>query len=194
MTKPVPAWFSVWTKPKHEHIAAASLRRNFGLDIFLPQLQFKKATRSGWRQVTEPLFPGYLFVHCVIEDRINEVQYTNGVKRIVQFGGKITPVPDPVIQDLQKHFESGSVVTVGDSLSPGDAVSVTDGAFAGMNACVLRTLPAKQRVQILLEILGRPAAVEVGRHLLARERTTLASMAPFLAALSDQQTLLPARI
>ena len=127
MTKPVPAWFSVWTKPKHEHIAAAGLRRNLGLDVFLPRLQFKKATRSGWRQVTEPLFPGYLFIHCLIEDRIHEVQYTNGVKQIVQFGGKIPPVPDSVIQDLQKHFGSGSVVTIGDSLSPGDAVSVTGG-------------------------------------------------------------------
>ena len=194
MIKPVPAWFSVWTKPKHEHIAAASLRRNFGLDVFLPQLQFKRATRSGWRQVTEPLFPGYLFVHCVMEDRFNDVQYTNGVKRIVQFGGRIPQVPDSVIQDLQKHFGSGSVVTIGDSMSPGDAVSVTGGAFAGMNACVLRTLPAKQRVQILLEILGRPTAVEVGRHLLALEPTTLANMAPFLAALSEQQTLLTVRI
>ena len=183
MTTPVPVWFSVRTKPKHEPIAAASLRRNFGLNVFLPHLQFERSTSSGWRQVTEPLFPGYLFVHRIIEDRINDVQYTNGVKRIVQFGGKIPPVPDLVIHDLQKNLESGNTMVIGDSLSPEDTVNVVGGTFAGMNACVLRTLPAKQRVQVLLEFLARPTTVEVGRHVLDMERPTLAALAPFLATL-----------
>jgi transcriptional antiterminator RfaH len=194
MTRPVPAWFSVWTKPKHEHIAAAGLRRNLGLELFLPRLHFKKATRRGWQQVTEPLFPGYIFVHCIMEDRIHDIQYTNGVKRIVQFGGKIPPVPDSVIQELQNHFGSSFVVAIGDALSPGDTVSVASGAFAGMDACVLRMLPAKQRVQILLEILGRPTAVEVARHLLVSQRNTLTTVAPFLAAVSDQSRPSAARI
>ncbi len=184
MTTPIPAWFSAWTKPKHEHIAAAGLRRNLGLEVFLPQLQFKKVTRQGWRQVTEPLFPGYIFVRCVVEERINEIQYINGIKRLVHFGGKIPSIPDPIIEELQKHFEADSVVTIEDSLSPGDEVSVAGGPFAGMNACVLRTLPARQRVQILLEILGRPTTVEVGRHLLVVKRNTLADLVPFLATVS----------
>jgi transcriptional antiterminator RfaH len=184
------AWFSAWTKPKHEHIAAAGLRRNLGLEVFLPQLRFKKVTRIGWKQVTEPLFPGYLFVRCIVEEKINEIQYTNGVKKLVNFGGKIPAIPDVIIEELQKHFEANNLVSVDDTISPGDEVSVAEGAFAGMNALVLRTLPAKQRVQILLEILGRPTTVEVGRHLLVAKRNSLADLVPFLAA-SPRPNVLP---
>jgi len=184
-----PTWFAAWTKPKHEHIAAANLHRNFGLEVFLPRLQHKKLTRSGWRQVMEPLFPGYLFVRCVIDDRINDVQHTTGIKRLLQFGGKFPPIPDPVIEELQKHFQAGNVVTVEDTLSPGAEVTVAGGPFEGMSACVLRTLPAKERVQILLEILGRSTAVEVERNLVIVKRNCLADLVPYLAKVPDHELL-----
>ena len=184
-----PTWFAAWTKPKHEHIAAANLCRTVGLEVFLPRLQHKKMTRSGWRQMMEPLFPGYLFVRCVIDERINEIQHTTGIKRLLQFGGKIPPIPDPVIEELQKHFQADSVVKVEDSLLPGEEVTVAGGPFAGMNACVLRTLPAKARVQVLLEILGRSTAVEVERNLVTVKRDCLADLVPFLAIVPDQLLL-----
>ena len=190
MSAPTPAWFAAWTKPKHEHIAAANLARSLALEVFLPRLQFKKATRRGWMQVTEPLFPGYLFVRCVIEDRINEIQHTTGVKRMLRFGGKFPPIADPIIEELQKHFEGDCVVKVEDPLSAGDEVTVAGGPFAGMSASVLRVLPAKERVQILLEILGRPTVVEVGRYLVTVKRSSMAVVVPFLAALSHREMLL----
>ena len=190
MPASVPAWHAAWTKPKHEHIAAESLSRNFGLEVFLPRLQFSKVTQRGWMQVTEPLFPGYLFVRCVVEERINDIQHTTGIKRLLQFGGKFPSIPNPIIEELQQHFVAGKdVVRIEDSLSVGDEVTVAGGPFAGMNAQVLRTLPAKERVQVLLEILGRPTAVEVGRHLVTTNRNSLVLMAPFLAALSRREML-----
>jgi hypothetical protein len=43
-------------------------------------------------------------------------------------------------------------------------------------------LPARQRVQVLLDILGRPTPVEVPRASVALERDTLADRVPLLAA------------
>jgi len=31
-----PAWYCARTKPKHEHIAAANLRKNLNLEVFIP--------------------------------------------------------------------------------------------------------------------------------------------------------------
>jgi hypothetical protein len=42
-------------------------------------------------------------------------------------------------------------------------------------------MPARQRVQILLEILGRPTEVEVDRCLLTSETSTVADRLPLLA-------------
>ena len=40
-------------------------------------------------------------------------------------------------------------------------VDVDGGAFAGMRGCVLRLMPARNRVEVLLDILGRQTPVQV---------------------------------
>lgn len=182
MFTPDAKWYVVWTKSKHEHVAATNLGRNLNLNTFLPRLQFKKATRRGLRQFTEPLFPGYLFVQCVLPESLCEIQHTGGVNRFVQFGDRIPPVADAVIEELQAHFQTGTVVVEDDPLRPGDEVTVAQGAFAGMNARVLRNAPPRRRIQLLLEILGRPATVEVERHMVTPKRNAVADLVPFLAA------------
>jgi transcriptional antiterminator RfaH len=185
----IPAWYSARTKPKHEHIAAANLRKNLGLEIFFPRLRLEKLTRRGLMRVVEPLFPCYIFVRCVVEERINEIQHTTGINRLVHFGGRIPKVPDNIIKELQDFFETGEMMTVESRLAPGDAVTVAGGAFAGMVAYVLKDLPAKKRVQILLEILGRPTTVEVERDAVMLNRNSLADLAPVLAAPTRRETL-----
>jgi transcriptional antiterminator RfaH len=177
-----PAWYGARTKLKHEHIAAANLCKNLDLEVFFPRLRLEKITRRGLVRVVEPLFPCYIFVHCVIEDRIAEIQHTSGIRSIVHFGSKIPVIPDLIIEELQSCFELDDIITVESRLAPGDAVMVADGAFAGMPARVLKNLPAKKRVQILLEILGRPTSVEVGQNSVIQEKNSLAEMAPILAA------------
>jgi len=175
------AWYCARTKPKHEHIAAADVRKRLNLEVFHPQLRIERATRRGVVRVIEPLFPGYIFVRCVIEERLNEIQCTNGISSLVHFGNRIPTVEDSVIGELQECFEAESPLTLNDSLAPGDEVLVGDGAFAGMRAFVLRVLPARQRVQVLLDILGGPTPVEVDRGSVVLERNTVADRAPILA-------------
>jgi len=175
------AWHCVRTKPKHEHIAAATLRKNLGLEAFLPRLRFERATRRGAVNAIEPLFPCYLFVRCVISEWLDEIKHTNGVSSLVQFGGKIPVVEDTIIEELQNCFEEDEPMTVENRLTPGSAVAVAGGAFDGMHAHVLRNMPAKRRVQVLLDILGQPTPVEVDRSAVVLLENTLAHMAPALA-------------
>jgi transcriptional antiterminator RfaH len=177
-----PTWYCARTKPKHEHIAAANVRRNLKLEVFNPRLCIERATQRGVIRSVEPLFPCYIFVRCVIEEKINEIQHTNGVSSLVRFGNKIPKVEDSIIEELQKCFEAEEPLAVEDSISPADEVMVADGAFAGMQAKVLRVLPATRRVQILLDILGRPTSVEVDRASVVLERNTVADRMPILAA------------
>lgn len=180
-TEPV-AWYCARTKPKHEHIAAANVRKRLNLEVFHPQLKVERATRRGVVRAVEPLFPCYIFVRCVIEENLNEIQHTDGISSLVHFGHRIPMVADSVIEELQECFESEEPMTVQDHLSSGDEVVVGDGAFAGMRAFVLRVMPAKQRVQVLLDILGGPTPVEVDRSSVVLEKCTLADWVPVLAA------------
>jgi transcriptional antiterminator RfaH len=176
-----PAWYCARTKPKHEHIAAATVRKNLGLEAFLPRLRVERATRRGAVQTIEPLFPCYLFVRCVIEERLDEIKHTNGVSSLVRFGGKASVVEDSIIEELQDCFEADEPMTVENRLAPGSEVSVTGGAFDGMRAHVLRNLPAKQRVQVLLDILGQPTPVEVDRSAVVLMENSVAHLPPVLA-------------
>jgi transcriptional antiterminator RfaH len=182
MQTQIPAWYCARTKPKHEHIAAANLCKNLNLEVFHPRLRIERATQRGVVRVVEPLFPCYIFVRCVIEEKINEIKHANGISSLVHFGNRIPKVADSIIEELQECFEAEEPMTVENRLSPGDEVAVADGAFAGMRAFVLRNMPARKRVQVLLDILGRPTPVEVDRSSLVLARNSLADLAPILAA------------
>jgi len=177
-----PAWYCARTKPKHEHIAAANLRKNLNLEVFHPRLRIKRATRRGVMRVSEPLFPCYIFFRCIIDEKLGEIQRTNGVNTVVHFARRIPKIADAVIEELKECFEGEETMTVKDRLSPGDEVVVVDGAFRGMCAFVLRVMSARKRVQVLLDVLGRPTPAEVDENSVVNERNTVATLVPILAA------------
>jgi transcriptional antiterminator RfaH len=176
------AWYCARTKPKHEHIAAANVRQNLGLEVFHPRLRIERATQRGAMRVVEPLFPCYIFIRCVLEEDFSDVRRTSGISSLVHFGQKIPTVPDLIIEELRECFEADDPMTVEDRILPADEVIFVDGAFTGMRAFVLRVMPAKKRVQVLLEVLGGPTPVEVERSAVVLERNTLADSVPVLAA------------
>jgi transcriptional antiterminator RfaH len=175
------AWYCARTKPKHEHIAAANLGRNLGLEVFNPRLRIERATRRGMVRAAEPLFPCYIFVHCQAQEW-NDVRYVSGVSTLVHFGGRIPTIPAAVIDDLRACFEGEEPLLVQDHLIPGAEITVAEGAFCGFEAVVLRTLPSRQRVQVLLDILGRPTVVEVDRRSVTLNHPNVADSMPLLAA------------
>jgi transcriptional antiterminator RfaH len=178
----VPAWYCARTKPKHEHIAAANLRKNLGVEVFLPRLRVEKATRRGAVRGIEPLFPCYIFLHCALGEKLTEIKHVNGLRNLVHFGLKIPTIADSVIAELRDFFANEEPLPVKHELLPGDEVALAGGTFDGMRAQVLRYLPAGKRVQILLDILGRQTPVEVDRGAVVPTRNALADLMPALAA------------
>ena len=176
----IPVWYCARTQPRHEHIAAAGLSRNMGLEVFHPRLRIERATQRGPVRVIEPLFPCYVFVRCCC-DQLEEIRYANGISSLVHFGQKVPIVPDDVIEELRQCFESEEPMAVRDHLKAGAEVIVAEGPFLGVQGIVLRVMPARQRVQILLDFLGRTTLAEVDRRSLTVENKCVADMMPALA-------------
>jgi transcriptional antiterminator RfaH len=175
------SWYCARTQPKHEHIAAANLGKRLGLEVFHPRLRIERVTRRGLVRSVEPLFPCYIFVRCVVEQHISDIRYGSGISSLVQFGERIPVVPDSVIDELRQCFGSEEPVQVEDHLDAGSEVTVADGAFMGSRGVVVRVLPARQRVQILLDFLGRTTLAEVDRKSLQVENRCVADLMPHLA-------------
>src|ERR1700744_5814801 len=114
-----PAWYCARTKPKHEHIAAANVSKNLGLEVFHPQLRMERATRRGVKRVTESLFPCYIFIHCEIENRVDQIRHVAGISSLVQFGEKTPAVPDETIYELRQCFDLEQPMSLEDGVVPG---------------------------------------------------------------------------
>jgi transcriptional antiterminator RfaH len=142
----------------------------------------ERSRRGKMTWVTEALFPCYMFVRCASPSQLEELRYAFGISSVVRFGDSAAKVSDEVIEDLQRHFGEGFSVVAEETLKPGAEVTVAGGAFEGMQASVLRVLPARQRVEVLLEILGRPTTVQVDRRWVALQQKSVADLVPFMAA------------
>lgn len=177
-----PAWFCVRSKPKHEHIAAAHLGLLSNVEVFYPRLRLRKATRRGVVWTTESLFPNYLFARFVLPASLDEVRFTVGVHQVVHFAHRWPSIPDQVIQDLRDSLQGCDLHVLEDGPHPGDSVKVVQGPFSGLSAVVLRSLPAKQRVQILIDMLGRSTQIELSLHSIVTDKDSRLALVPGLAA------------
>ena len=162
------AWFCVRTQPKHEHIAAAKLRQEPGIEVFLPRIRYQRFSRTGPTWVTEALFLNYLFARFHLNSRLRLVQAARGVRGVVHFGGQWPTIPETVMGDLRTVLGSEDVRTLSQDLGPGDAVEINGGVFDGLQAVVARAMSGPQRVAVLLDFLGRQTAVELDRSHLVR--------------------------
>jgi transcriptional antiterminator RfaH len=166
------AWFCVRTHPKHEHIAAAHLSLIQGVEVFNPQLRVERLTRRGRMRVTESLFVNYLFAQFVLETTLDQVRYTPAVKNVVQFGGRVATIPDAVIEELKRTVTDSANTVYTESPLEGDEAEVSVGPFQGEKGVVTRVLPARQRVEVLLDVMGRSLPAEFSLSAILFKRRT----------------------
>jgi transcriptional antiterminator RfaH len=156
-----PLWFCVQTQPKHEKLAAQFLRSRVGLEVFSPVLRFQRVTVTGRKWFEEALFPGYIFGRFPYSTHYRLVASSMGVTKIVGFGGMPAIVEGRVIEDLRMFVRDNETIEILPQIVPGDEVTVLDGPFRGLRAVVTRIMPAKERVAVLLDLLGTQREVEV---------------------------------
>ena len=155
-----PVWCCIRSHPKREHIAAAQLSCVPNVEVFNPQLRLERRTRRGRMYCTESLFVNYLFARFVPETTLEKVRYTPSVKTVLQFGSQVATISDEVIEDLQRTVTENADIVFTDAPQEGEEAEVSEGPFQGERGIVARVLPARQRVELLLDVMGRPLPAE----------------------------------
>lgn len=155
-------WYCVQTQANREHVVAAHLRDVQDVETFCPRVRFKRASRGGLlSSVTEALFPGYLFARFEFAAAHRMVRYAHGVRGIIQFGQDYATIADHVVDELRGQMEAQDIKELPMTLREGSSVQIMAGSFQGLNAVVVKFFPAKDRVKVLLEFLGRQMEAEV---------------------------------
>jgi transcriptional antiterminator RfaH len=156
-----PFWFCLKAQPKREHLAATALRRQFDVECFSPRLRFRKMTKRGPVWFVEAMFPGYLFAKFVYSKEHRAVESSHGIRGIVHFGDRLATLPENIVVGLQSRVGTEEIVTVDSSLKVGQPVQITEGPFQGLEVVVTHLLPAKERIRVLFEFLGRSIEMEI---------------------------------
>jgi transcriptional antiterminator RfaH len=156
-----PFWFCLKAQPKREHLAATALRRQFDVECFSPRLRFRKMTKRGPVWFVEAMFPGYLFAKFVYSKEHRAVESSHGIRGIVHFGDRLATLSENIVVGLQSRVGTEEIVTVDSSLKVGQPVQITEGPFQGLEVLVTHLLPAKERIRVLFEFLGRSIEMEI---------------------------------
>ena len=153
-------WFVAQTQPRKERMAERHLA-NQDFRPFLPSIRRTRRSGSRFETVLEPMFPGYVFVSIdVAAQRWRSVNGTLGVTRLLTDGDRPLPLRGGFVDALRARADHRGII--GDApdagLRPGDLVRFHGGPFADM-AGRIASLPTAERVNVLLQLLGREVIV-----------------------------------
>ncbi|WEN42090.1 Transcription antitermination protein RfaH [Thauera sp. GDN1] len=168
--EPAPGpWYVVLTKPRQEHHAAEQLRRQ-GYTVYLPMHHTWQRRQGVWRCEQAVWFARYLFVSTAGQGRLSvaPIRSTRGVSALVGFGAALAVLPQPVVVHLMQ-LEAQARRQPADGISPfrpGDAVHIDTGPLAGLGGIVASS--ARQRVEVLMTLLGQERQVSCSPDLLRR--------------------------
>tara|TARA_Y100000589_G_C27037799_1_gene581818 strand:+ start:418 stop:921 length:504 start_codon:yes stop_codon:yes gene_type:complete len=155
-------WYVVYTRHGAEKLAEGHLNRQ-GFQTYLPLC--RKTTRHARRvaYVSKPLFPRYLFVAIDIsEQRWRSVNGTFGVSCLVSMGNQPQALPNGVVDELKAREEGQGLIEISpeNPFKTGETVRLTGGALIDQVG-LFQKLGEKDRVSVLLDMLGRKLEVQV---------------------------------
>jgi transcriptional antiterminator RfaH len=155
-------WFVARTHANAEPKARINLVQQ-GYEVYLPLCR-RTRTHARRREIVQrPLFPGYLFVSFDIENTAwRSIFSTIGVSSLICNGELPARVPPGTVESIKAAEQDGLFDYTREvaRLKVGDPVRVASGPFTGLIGR-LQSPVSKDRVRVLLEILGRLAPTEL---------------------------------
>ena len=80
---------------------------------------------------------------------------------MLHFGERWQLLPENTVAALQSSVGAEEVVTLDCSIKVGQSVEIIEGPFQGLEVVVTHLLPAKERIRVLFDFLGRSVEMDV---------------------------------
>ena len=158
-----PQWYAIRTRSRHEKLVARQLETQ-GIRSFLPLVSKIHQWSDRRKQVQEPLFCGYAFVHLdhSSSDRARVLK-TQGVVNFVGMQGMGIPIPDHEIANINTLLSSRVGYQERPFLYVGQKVRVCGGALDGLQG-ILIAENNDQSVVISVGLIQRSLSVRVAGY------------------------------
>jgi transcription antitermination factor NusG len=152
-------WFALQTRPKNER-KVESLLRQKGYECFTPTYRLKRKWSDRVVEIDFPLFPGYVFCRFNAS-ALGKAVSTQGVTRIVGFGGTPAEVAREEIESLQLLARSNFLREPWKYLLSGTIVLIETGPLAGVQG-IISAGENKMQLVISVTLLQRSVAIQLG--------------------------------
>ena len=151
-------WYAIRTRSRHEKVAVRELDAQ-GVQVFLPLMSSMRQWSDRRTPVEMPLFPGYVFVHLALQNRLRVLQVP-GVACLVGFAGRPAAVPEEEFAKIRSFLQQGLRAQPHPYLQTGRRVRVHSGPLRGVEGIVLRRKNGC-RLVISLDLIQRSMAVDI---------------------------------
>ncbi|HNS71617.1 MAG TPA: transcription termination/antitermination protein NusG [Candidatus Dojkabacteria bacterium] len=168
-TNPNAKWYVLNIRTGYENSIKKELQQRIEatgmqdkiLDILIPT-QKKIIVKKGKQDIMDDkLFPGYVLIKMELTPQTWDiVKNTEGVRGFVKTDKYPRPLPESEVKAIMKFMEVEQP-SYQSSFSVGEAVKITDGAFADFIGSIQEIDNTKGKVKVLISFLGREAPVEL---------------------------------
>jgi transcription termination/antitermination protein NusG len=154
-------WYALRVKSRHEFVTSEELTRKV-IDNFLPTVSRVRQWKDRKKDVTFPLFPGYLFIHLEPrpESFLNVLKTRGSVCFVSLEPGQPSSLLPEEIAYLKVMLESGEPLDVFPAFKEGMPVRVKHGPLRGIVG-ILTKRENHHMFLINIDILGRSVGLKI---------------------------------
>lgn len=160
-------WFAVRVRSNFER-TVSSLLRHRGFEEMVPSYLVRSQWSDRVKQISRPLFPGYVFCRFGVADRLAVVS-TPGVVGIAGYGKRPVPIDQDEIEALRAIDAAGVSAAPCPFYRAGDRVTVEAGPLAGIKGTVIE-VKNSLRLIVSITILQRSISAEIDRDSVRPDR------------------------
>lgn len=153
-------WYAIQVRTRWER-STATILTGKGYETFLPTYKSSKRFASRQKEVSAPLFPGYVFCRFDVTKRL-PILITPGVIGVVGSGRVPIPVEEHELSAIQAIVSSGLTAAPWPYLEVGQRVRIEDTSLQGIEG-ILVGFRGSRRVVVSVSLLRRSVALEIDR-------------------------------
>jgi transcription antitermination factor NusG len=151
-------WYAAYTRANYEKRVSDRLGIS-GVEHFLPLYSSMRRWKDRRIRLAMPLFPGYVFVHMALRDRLQVLQVP-GVARLVGFDGAPAALPADEIETLRASLLREVELQPHPYLAAGQRVRLRSGTLAGLTGIVVRR-KSGTRLVVSVDLIQRSVSLEI---------------------------------
>lgn len=156
--RPEVNWYALYTCSRQEKLVAEKIEQR-RISCFLPLYRSVRRWKDRPKELELALFPGYVFVHIALQDKLQVLQVPGAV-RLVTFNGQPAALPELEIECLRNQQSNSGTIEPHPYLRVGRRVRVRGGPMQGLEG-IIRRVKDKCRVVFSIDLIMRSIAVEM---------------------------------